>query len=811
MTDSNNKRPIRKELPKEDFNLYEILFKYLVYWPWFVLSIVLCFWCAKTYLRYSTPIYSASAKVLIKEQDNYRGKSVTPTSDVMELATMTLTSLFDNELEIIKSTTLIQKAVTDLGLYVNHSHRRKFGYDPQYYNNSPVQVYMTPKDADKLLGDVSLLMTYDGKELSASISYTNPNREYVTLNENFTELPAALPTDVGVITFTPSANYTSEEKIELLVYISNPKTTAARYRANLSIAPLSKTTTIAKVTVNDPVPARAADFIAQLIKVYNQDANNEKNEVAKKTAKFIEDRIAIINRELGNAENDLATFKQRSGLTDLTSDAQIALQEKSRYEQQLAENATQLNLVEDLLDYLNDSKNINEVIPSNIGLEDPNLKNIINQYNTLIIERKRLLRTSSENNPAVVNMNSSIEVMRTNVEASISSVLRGLQITQNSLQREADRFMVRISDAPNQEKEFMTIQRQQEIKATLYTLLLKKREENALTLAATASNGRIIEAPSLGGRIAPNERTILLAALILGLGLPIGIIFLLGFLKYKIENRGDVEKLTKIPVVGEIPSCNKLLVDSTSSIVVRENQNNVMEETFRAIRTNLLFMLEKNQKVILVTSSIPKEGKSFVAANLAVSFAFLGKKTLIVGMDIRKPGLNKAFGFTTRSYGITNYLSNPEEVNLFDMIMESDITPNLHILPGGSVPPNPTELVSRPIFDETIEMLKQHYDYIILDTAPVGLVTDTSIIAHVADLGLIVCRADYTPKAAYQNINNLENDHIFSKMATVVNDINMSLRKNSYSYNYGRKYGYGYARKYGYGYGYGYENEKGKC
>lgn len=491
----------------------------------------------------------------------------------------------------------------------------------------------------------------------------------------------------------------------------------------------------------------------------------------------------------------------------MTSDAQLALQEKSRYEQQLAENATQLNLVQDLLDYLNDPANDNEVIPSNIGLEDANLKNIVSQYNTLIIERKRLLRTSSESNPAVINLNSSIEVMRSNVEASIKSVLRGLQITQNSLQREADRFMVRISDAPKQEQEFMTIQRQQEIKATLYTLLLKKREENALTLAATASNGRIIETPSSGGLIAPNRQSILLAALILGLGLPVGIIILMGFLKYKIENRMDVEKLTRIPIIGEIPSCANLMQSCDNSVVVKENQNNMMEETFRSIRTNLLFMLEKDQKVILVTSSIPKEGKSFVAANLAVSLAFLGKKTLIVGLDIRKPGLNKVFGFSTRTHGITNYLSNPKDSNLFEMIMHSEISPNLHILPGGSIPPNPTELVSRPIFDETIELLKEHYDYIILDTAPIGLVTDTAIIAHVADVGVVVCRADFTPKAAYQNINTLQQDQIFSKLATLVNDIDMNLRKNSYSYNYGRKYGYGYGRKYGYGYGYGYGYE----
>ena len=809
MTDSNIKPQRRKNAPEEEFNLYEILFKYLAYWPWFVISVIVCVCCTLVYLRYCTPVYSTSAKILIKEQDNYRSKSSTPLSDVMELATINLTSLFDNELEILKSKSLIKKAVCDLGLYITHSQRRTLGYDPQYYKNPPVQVYMSPEDADKLSGKIGLRMFYNGKELTVYCSYTNKKKEPVVLESKFTEFPALLSTDAGIITFTPDSNYVDGETLDLLADIRNPRSTAASYAASMSISPTSKTTTIARITVNNTVPARGVDFINQLVKVYNEDANNEKNEVALKTAEFIEERISIINNELGNTENELASFKQRSGLTNLTNDAQIALQEKHRYEQLFTDNATQINLVQDLQNYLQDVNKVNEVIPSNIGLQDANLKTVINQYNSLLIERKRLLRTSTENNPAVVNVNFQIEEMRSNVQTSINSVMRGLLITQNNLQREIDRLMSRISDAPKQEKEFMTIQRQQEIKATLYILLLKKREENALTLAATASNGRIIEAPASGGPISPRSKMFIVTAFIMGLGLPIGIIYLAGLLKYKIENRRDIEKLTKIPIVGEIPSCSQSIKGNSNSIVVHENRNNLMEETFRAIRTNLLFMLEKGQKVILITSSIPKEGKSFVAANLATSLAFLGHKTLIVGMDIRKPGLNKTFGFSTRSHGITNYLSNPDQVNLLEMIMHSDISPNLHILPGGSVPPNPTELVARPIFDETIELLKKHYDYIILDTAPIGLVTDTSIIAHVADVGVIVSRADYTPKAAFRNINNLKEEQIFTKMATLINDIDMNQRKNSYSYGYGRKYGYGYARKYGfgYGYGYGYEDE----
>ena len=576
MTESNIKRPIRNDLPKEEFNLYEILFKYLAHWPWFIVSVIICFFVAHMYLRYSTPVYSTSAKILIKEQDGYSRKSSTPLSDVMELATINLTSIFDNEVEILKSRTLSKKVVSNLGLYITHSQRRKFGYDIQMYKNPPIQVYMTPDDAEKLRGQVKIIMLYDGQELTANISYSK-NGELVTLEEKFSELPAALPTDIGIITFTPVVGYNPEKTVELLANIYNPKSTAASFRSRMTVSPTSKTTTIANITVNDAVPARAVDFINQLVKVYNEEANNEKNEVAQKTAEFIEERISIINSELGSTENELATFKQRSGLTNLTSDAQIALQEKSRYEQQLAENATQLNLVQDLQTYILDTNNINEVIPSNIGLNDANLKNLISQYNTLIIERKRLMRTSSENNPAVINKDISIEVMRSNVQASISSVLRGLQITQNNMQQEADKFMGRINDAPKQEQEFITIQRQQEIKATLYTLLLKKREENALTLAATASNGRIIEAPTSRGMIEPRKKMILLTAFMLGLGLPIGIVYLMELLKYKIEDRRDIEKLTKIPVIGEIPSIPQSLKNNINNIVVRENKNAMME------------------------------------------------------------------------------------------------------------------------------------------------------------------------------------------------------------------------------------------
>ena len=808
--------PQLEQISEEPLNLYALFFKFFAYWPWFIVSVVGCLLLAFVYLRYQAPVYNISASVLIKEQDA-RSKAMVGTNGALgalqDIGGFSMTSNFDNEIEILKSRTLIRKVVTDLNLYINTQQQRTFGYAPSLYKQSPVVVSLTPEEAEQLQSAVVLRMRYTPQgSLSVRAEYEWNEAEQVVEKE-FPKLPAVLPTDAGVFRFSADSlilsrmkaeGKTLEQDLELITQIASPTVVATAYAEKLSVTPTSKTTTIAKIEVKNSSRQRGIDSINRLVAIYNQDANDEKNEVARKSAEFIEERIAIINEELGSTESQLASFKQRSGLTDLTSDAQLALTESSKYEQQRIENATQISLVQFLQNYINDPKNANEVIPANVGLQDNNLTSVINQYNELIIERNRLLRTSSENNPAVVNLNTGIEAMRATVRTTVQSVLKGLQIAKADIQRQTSKYENRISAAPQQEKEFMTISRQQEIKATLYTMLLQKREENAITLAATANNGRIVEQaqPSLKP-VSPKSSMIALAALILGLGLPVGFVYLRDLLKYKIENREDVERITTVPILAELPKCD---TPANSSIVVRENKNDMMEETFRGLRTNMLFMLEPQEKVILFTSTQPGEGKSFLAANTAISLAFLGKKVVILGMDIRKPGLNKAFGFTRSAKGITNYLNDPEHTDLMSLIMESQISPNLQILPGGPVPPNPTELVARPVLDDMINMLKERYDYVILDTAPIGMVTDTAIIGRVADLCVYACRADYTPKNGYEYINVLKNSHKFPKLATVINGIDMRKRKNAYGYGYGKHYGYGY----GYGYGYDAENKKKK-
>jgi len=615
-----------------------------------------------------------------------------------------------------------------------------------------------------------------------------------------------LPTDVGTFGFALKDSL-SNGKIEgqnvtrnISAIVSQPFGVAKGYQWAINVEPTSKTTSVAVVSLMNTNIQRGQDFINKLIEMYNRNTNNDKNEVAEKTKEFINERIKIINEELGSTEDKLEAFKRNAGLTNIGSDAQLAVEGNAEYERKRVENGTQINLIRDLTKYISNPLNEYEVLPANIGLSDNGLTTQIGRYNELIFERKRLLRTSTENNPMIVNLDTSIRAMKANVQAAIDGTLQGLLIVKADLDREAGRFSRRISDAPGQERQYVSIARQQEIKAGLYLMLLQKREENAITLAATANNAKIIDEPMAeGGPVSPKPKMIYMIALVLGVGLPVGIIFLISLTRFKIEGRADVEKLTCVPVVGDIPVAD----EKQGSIAVFENQNTLMSETFRNIRTNLQFMLSHGQKVILVTSTVSGEGKSFVSSNLAVSLSLLGKKVVIVGLDIRKPGLNKVFNIPRKERGITQYLSDSEK-DLMEIIQPSDLSKNLYILPGGTVPPNPTELLARDGLEKAIEILKTNFDYVILDTAPIGMVTDTLLIGRVADLSVYVCRADYTRKAEYTLINELANNKKLPNLCTVINGLDLQKKKYGYYYGYG-KYGkyYGYGKRYGYGYGYG--------
>ena len=789
------------EQSEEQVNIQELLFRYLIHWPWFVVSIIICIACAWGYLRLTTPIYNITATVLIKDEKKGGGANMSSELEKMGLdGFVSSSSNVDNEIEVLRSKSLAREVVNNLGLFVTYMDEDEFP-SKELYHTSPVLVSLTHQEADKLPGrmEINMILQPTG---ALGVQITVGEKEY---RKQFDKLPAVFPTDEGTVAFfanndTLSAvrpeNITKERHIT--AFINRPFSVSKGYVNSLSIAPTSKTTSVVVISLENTNTRRGRDYINKLLEMYNINANNDKNEVAQKTAEFIDERIGIISKELGSTEQDLENFKRSAGITDLSSEAQIALTGNAEYEKKRVENQTQINLVMDLQRYM--KGNEYEVLPSNIGLQDAASAGAIDRYNQMLVERKRLLRTSTENNPTIINLDTSIRAMRTNVQATLDATLKGLQITKEDLAREASRYSRRINDAPTQERQFVSIARQQEIKSGLYLMLLQKREENAITLAATANNAKIIdEALADDNPISPKKTIVYLAALVLGVGLPVGVIYLIGLTKFKIEGRADVEKLTSLPVVGDIP----LADEKTGSIAVFENQNNLMSETFRNVRTNLQFMLENGKNVILVTSTISGEGKSFISANLAISLSLLGKKVVIVGLDIRKPGLNKVFNIPRKEVGITQYLANPEK-NLMDLVQLSDVSKNLYILPGGTVPPNPTELLARDGLDKAIETLKKNFDYVILDTAPVGMVTDTLLIGRVADLSVYVCRADYTHKNEYTLINELAKKDKLPSLCTVINGLDLKRRKYGYYYGYG-KYGkfYGYGKRYGYGYGYG--------
>ena len=578
-----------------------------------------------------------------------------------------------------------------------------------------------------------------------------------------------------------------------------------KYVSELQVAQTAKSTSIAQLQLTDEVPQRSLDYLKQLAIVYNRQANEDKNTIALRTDKFINDRLGKINAELGKTEGQLQNYKQQNGIVELKMNAGNSVANQNNSELKLAEVETQIELFNTIArEVESSSRNLSQVIPSNVGLDDQSSTSLINKYNELVLERNRLLRSASESSPVVEPLTAQIRELNGNIRRAIGAARQNLQIQRDAVLSQVNKFNEQVAETPQQERMLTQIDRQQEVKSGLYLMLLQKREENNISLAATADKGKLIDDPQLLGKISPKSTSIMLVALLIGLVLPVLVILILQFFRYKIEGHDDVARLTKLPIIADVAiASNK--AKGKADIVVHENQNNQMEEIFRSMRTNLQFMLKEGQKVVLFTSSTSGEGKTFNAANLSVSFGLLGKKVILVGLDIRRPRLAELFGINDHKHGITNLLvkDNPTIEDIYEQILPSGVNKNLDLLMAGPIPPNPAELIARNSLDIIINLLKEKYDYIMIDTAPVGLVTDTLQIARVADASIYMCRADYTPKSSFNLINALANEKKFPNMAIVLNGIDMSKRKYSYYYGYG---GYGKYGRYGrasYGTSYG--------
>lgn len=790
---------------KSSFDFQTVYTTLVLNWKWFLLSLIICVGAAAIYLRYSTKIYQATEKLLIKDDETSgrRGGS-NNIQNVTNLGFITNSNGIDNEMEILTSHSLAAQTVRDLKLYVNYKLEGRVK-DHLLYKTQPITVDIDPSHLEKIAGSIQLTISPEGNNYHVTGQY------YVSVDENsvegpffidkiFSAMPATIGTRAGVLSFTANTSSPLKEGRAEKVTIVSPTTASYKYVAALTVNQTSKTTTIAQLTLKDEIPQRAIDYLKQLVICYNEQANDDKNEIARRTEEFINGRLEKINAELGNTEGQLSSYKRANNVVDVQLNAGQALQNQGEYDQKLNEANTQVALINSLSQAVRSNKEY-QVLPVNVGIADASVNDLISKYNEIALQRNRLLQSASENSPTVTPLTSQLDELNGSIRRAMEQAKRNVEIQRGSVASQYNKYASQTSQSPEEQRILGQIGRQQEVKSGLYLMLLQKREENSISLAATADKGRLIDDPQFMGKISPKSPIVLLIALILGIAIPSFILFLIQFFRYKIDGHEDVVKLTNLPILADVAVASET-AKTKADIVVHENQNNLMEEIFRSMRTNLQFLMKENEKVIMFTSTTSGEGKTFNAANLAVSFALLGKKVILVGLDIRKPRLAELFEIDDHQHGITQLLmkEHPTEAEVKSQIVSSGIHNNLDLLMAGPIPPNPSELVARPSLEDIMEVLKKTYDYVLIDTAPVGLVTDTLQIARIANATVYMCRADYTARDSFNLINGLYEEKKLPNMSIVINGIDMSKKKNGYRYGYGRygKYGrYGHYGSYG--------------
>ena len=799
---------------KSSLNFQTIFATLVLNWQWFLLSLLIMICGALLYLRYAEPVYNISARMLIKDDNSNKRRTATQMLSGMEdLGFLSNSTGIDNEIEVLQSRVLLRDVVKDLKLYTEYRREGRV-HNVITYGIQPVNVDLDPAHLDTL--DYALL----SETRTIKLRISRPDSVYIIegktlrrgkVSSDFVykaqKLPTSFKTEFGTVTMTSVPDKSLSGDTIFHATIMPPMLVATEYLANLTIEPTSKLTSIAELSLKDKDIRRGMDVLRQLTVCYNRQANADKNEIALRTEEFINDRMARINEELGSTESQIEKFKQQNAVTTLGVDASQSVQMSNEFSARLSEANSQVQMLDYLREYVNNPKNKHQIIPSNVGLTDGASTSLINSYNQAVQDRNRLLKAASEQAPQVQTLTATIDELQQSIQTALLQARRSADINRQGIQSQFSKFQGRVSAAPLQERVLNQVGRQQDVKSTLYMLLLQKREENSIALAATADNGKLIDEPLYEGKVSPKKAIILLGALVLGFLLPALVIYLLNLFRYKIEGHEDLARLTDLPIIADVAVASDN-AKGKAGIVVRANKNDQIDEIFRSMRTNIQFMLKEGQHAILFTSSTSGEGKTFIAANIAMSFALLGKRVILCGLDIRKPALGRLFGLSDRSAGITALLTQ-SKVTFTDVernIQPSGVNDKLDLMLAGPVPPNPTELLARENFEEICNILKETYDYVIFDTAPVGLVTDTLQICRQADLTVYVCRADYTPKSAFGLLNALAKEKKLPNPCVVLNGVDMSKRKYGYYYGYGRygKYGrYGYGR-YGYGkYGYG--------
>lgn len=755
-----------------DFTLF--LLECLSLWKWFLLSLVVVLFIAVFYTLRQVPTYNVKALILMVD------KWSKSESDVLTQS-LGITSGVDNifnEIEVMRSRTIVKKVVDDLDLYASYSRKGRLRNTPLYNNTPFVVVPDSTTDINQLQTTVHFTImppVGDGTyNIKAEYVFESEKKK---LDFQATTFPfvAYLPA-VGTFNIEQVAGYEPIDR-DLLVTISNPKDVAGKIASGLRIAQFDKNTLLLTVEYNTPVVKMGSDIINRVVYYYNEDGIAEKNRSANNTEIFINNRLVAIQKELSSVEEEVEQYRTQRGLTDISSEAQMYLQQTGESDKERSELDVQISLVEYVEQFLGNADNLYAPIPA-LGITDAGLRSVIGDYNKAIAEREKLLSTSSESNPIVQEYTQNIRALRANVLQGVASTRKGIELKKKDIQRQDREIEQKIRNVPQYERELADIMRQQRIKENLFVFLLEKREENALTQTLAVGDARMIDEPTSTGVVAPQKGKIFFGAFIIALLIPALIIFLKRMLFPAFHDKVELERLTHIPVLAELPH------NESENFLVKLQHNDAMAELFRLLRNNLQFLFSTpEKKVVMVTSSVAKEGKTFVSSNLGASLALTGKKVLLVGLDIRKPRLALHFGIS-RKIGITNYLSGQEK-DIDKLIVPSGHVDNLDILPGGPVPPNPNELLLNPELDRLFAELRTRYDYIVVDSAPVGLVSDSFLVNRVVDVNLFVTRASYTSRSHVRQLNAIYNGNKLTSLYLCINDVDMTTRTYSY-----RRYGY---------------------
>lgn len=781
--------------------LSDIFFLTLRHWQWVLLSVIVFVGGAYLYLLYIPNVYTRAAEIIVKED------SQTESIAQIGMGVMQTNTSLQNEMINLRSYDLMLEVARRLHLDMNYYRSSRFHDIVAYGFNLPFEVAIANFPEDEHFS-CNIEITKNGQVSISDLGTTDTN----IIKQTFKgQLSDSIETPFGKLVVTPAAGYKSGTEVELFVNKIPMDVAATSYRSRLGVVVSNEKASVIRLTMSDQSIQRADDVLNTLIGVYNENWIRDKNKIAVSTSNFINERLGIIEAELGNVDSDISSYKSQTLVPNFEAAASMYFSQNQQTQAAITNVNDQLSMARYVRSYLTTEFKKNQILPANTGLQSSSVQSLIAQYNHQMLQRNALIAKSSEKNPLVAQLDEELEAQRQAMINTIDNEIVALDAQLRSLRATEAQTTSRIASNPKQAQNLLSVERQQKVKEALYLFLLQKREETELSQAFTAYNTRIISKPGPSGiPVVPNRKNILMMSFLIGIALPFGVTFLKEMNNTKVRGRKDLEHLI-VPFVGEIPQylskSAKRSGDNVNAraLVVKAGKRNVINEAFRVLRTNVEFMCNsiEGAKTIAITSFNPGSGKSFISINLGMSIALKGKRVLVIDGDMRHGSTSAYVG--SPEPGLSDFLSGGEN-DIQSMIVKYESSDSLYVLPIGSIPPNPTELLETPKFSELLNMLKEKFDYVIIDCPPIEVVADAQIIDQYVDRTFFIVRAGLLDRSMVAELDNLYENKKYKNMAYILNGTKNEQGRYGYSHTY--RYGYGYG--YGYGYNYSSDDKKGK-